>query len=119
MKLTDTQKAALDKSIEHYKRAKFNRRIYLSPRDCACCQEWWTHKEDLNGKRRVNCDGCPIKAHTGLDCCFGTPFYPLNDEAKTDLAEIRDNDEQYTDEEYFAMVQDELDFLIDLREEKL
>ena len=37
-----------------------------APDSCAFCREYW---------RREECDNrCPVKKHTGLNSCYGTPY---------------------------------------------
>lgn len=65
------QKEALWKSAEHY--LENWQDIYtasIGAQDCACCQ-WWADND---------CEGCPIKQHTGMGDCEGTPWHPLHDE---------------------------------------
>lgn len=72
-----TQKAvrALRKSIKHWERMRKadpnEARECPNANDCDLCNKF-RKLHELNGGHF--CDGCPVKAKTGLDSCLGTPF---------------------------------------------
>lgn len=64
--MDDATRAALEASIEHWKRnaaAEEPGDVELGPDDCALCQAF---PED--------CDSCPVKLKTGQPNCVGSPY---------------------------------------------
>lgn len=94
--MTPEAHRALLKSIEHWTRlATANRKPNeaLGPHDCALCKLFWSN---------INCDGCPIKEHTGASGCAFTPYG--NAEEAADSYGL-------DSPEFLAAAQVELDFL--------
>lgn len=65
---TELQKEALWMSAKHYlENWQDLPSASIGSADCACCQQW----------AKSDCVGCPIRQHTGMDDCRGTPWTNL------------------------------------------
>ena len=107
-KLTEQQKYALIKSIDHWRRLRDDP-IGCAARDelpnwqsCSLCAEF-LRGISLGDQK---CNGCPIQEKTGLTSCMGTPF----NEAANAIHDII-GEEKYTKKKYKA-IQKEIDFLV-------
>lgn len=68
-RLTD-KVAAIDGSIDKWKRICYEDAIDGARSDCPLCQI--SGYNDLN--KGIDCDGCPIYLHTDKPNCLGTPY---------------------------------------------
>lgn len=60
----------------------------IGPKACALCQmSSWT----ATGNIETRCNGCPVKAHTGMNGCHDTPYSVFEDayDAGEDELELR------------------------------
>jgi hypothetical protein len=63
---------ALKGSIAKWDRIADGTGANHGPRNCPLCKLFWHRDAET---RDVNCDSaCPVKQHTGLDACEGTPY---------------------------------------------
>lgn len=72
--MTQEQREALAKSVEHWRqicecKTAAQAGQLLGRGQCACCQIW-NNKEESSEE---DCIGCPIFEHTGKRYCGGTP----------------------------------------------
>lgn len=91
---------ALKKSIEHWTRLVNGKRApneVTGPEHCALCSLFLDKDKDGNF-----CTGCPVKAKTGYDTCFGTPYA---------AAERTGNDFGFDSPQFRRAARKELNFL--------
>lgn len=98
---------ALEKSIQHWREntlAKTPDDASAEGGDCALCKSFYD----------LGCQGCPVFASTGLDCCDGSPYEKAHD------ALTKWKSRPYIDRfggNFHEAAQAELNFLISLRVE--
>jgi hypothetical protein len=63
---------ALKGSIKKWYRIAYNRGVDEGCDNCPLCQLFW---------RFEGCHGCPVSEKTGLDHCYGTPYYAFAGES--------------------------------------
>lgn len=66
--------AALKDSISHWERVEAGRTLCIGPSACALCSYFYARSFSKQG---AACIYCPVKKHTGLLYCEGTPYSEL------------------------------------------
>ena len=97
---------ALELSIVHWQEnveAETPEAVRISGAACALCIKFYGDGD---------CDNCPVKAKTGEDRCFGSPYY----NARNALDKWQFDRTQVNAALWRTAAQAELDFLISLRE---
>lgn len=117
---------ALKKSIEHWERlSSGDGTERYGPGYCALCMKFnkgfiQSTKGEGFKIQRGNCDGCPVAAKTGKDCCEGTPYTEL-EKAERNFEETNglfDDKDWTSSDEFVEIAKRELEFLRSLLADK-